>query len=55
MYLKDLNKTSDVISKDINISKGKLLETRTEELILKYKDYKILQYYNLNEYKKPVR
>ena len=53
MYLKELNKTSQVISNDINIAEGELLEKTPYSLNLKYNNYRILQYYNLNEYKKP--
>ena len=53
MFLKDLNRNISVISNDINIANGKYEEKISGELAEKLNDYRILQYYNFNEYKKP--
>ncbi len=53
MFLKDLSNSVTVISNDINISNGKYEEKISGSLSDKLNDYRILQYYNLNEYKKP--
>lgn len=53
MFLKDLNKSVSVISNDLNIADGEYITEISDSLNQKFNDYRILQYYNLNEYKKP--
>ena len=55
MFVKDISKKASVISNDINIIGGELTKEISDSIKEDFNNYRILQYYNLNEYKKPVK
>ncbi len=55
MFLKDISKKATVISNDINIINGELTKKAPDSIKEDFNNYRILQYYNLNEYRKPAK
>lgn len=54
-FVRKLSKEIQVICNGFKIKDGNLMGDFPEELKEKIKEYKILQYYNLNEYKSPAK
>jgi len=52
MFVKEMCEIAPIISSDVKMYEGEFINKVPDSLEQKYNDYRILQYYNLNEYKK---